>query len=986
VITRLSPLFGVILCSLLFLIGCSPSNKNSSAQSREILSIAKLQAVNLNDPVRPVPNGQPIVFGAAKNEWASFALQISDLPAPAPGTSYSLRIQSPQLQSNKGSISEKSFTAAQILPMPVDVNRAGYVRQTGLSVSDHPLPRALLPAKLEDGKLDLSTLRDPAKPFDPSAHAANSTEPLLLWIDLHVPSQTTPGEYTATVELIASTQSRPLASVPLKITINDFELPDERHLQMISKLDWEDLKRLYPEQFETVAPRLLSRKDERCAATVKVLDAIQKLAQSHRTQVIIPRLQPVVKWQLGKTRIDWDDLDTVIEPWLSGQSFPDKVPLAFWPLPAVDYLDQVERPSQLDYWSQAAAHFDQKNWLSKSPVWMGSLANTRPSSTEALELSAKAAEVLNIHPKLRVTLPLEDDQVQLSSSRNENFIQPKAADRLLTASPSIVFAAPIKNWPENVNRPQHWLRTDLAGLVPYVGAGGDERDVRVWSYYAFWRDASLVLWGSPLPRVDSPQQPADPNDLIWFYPGQWFGVDEPVPSIQLKWLRRAQQDYEYLLLTKQRGDAANAALIARLICKPVEIAAGQNPDPTYPLMCGTSDHEAWNEALRLLASRILLRRPGLPLDNAKRDALDFQILRWCGPQEQPVLMNRTVQWQIDRAPSPSGVNSPSQWLTLRVGVDIYNASDLRYDQNLLQWTAMPKGWEVKPQPTVIPALPTYRVQRCAMDSRFNLTAVDADDHRPAELTFTNGFNRSETKMKLVLPVAASDRLPPGVLKIDGHLDDWNEADAIQAGPMVKMFNRPALHKQELQYAQNNAQVFTGWADENFYVSFKLDGMSTSAINQSRNFVDYQFRRAWGEDLAEILIQPLFADNTLGPILHVVCKPTGHWVERKQDPKQYQDPWQPYEGAGIRYFAKMDAGTWKGEVAIPWKAIMEQNKGIPPFLRFNFVQHTHATGESSSWSGPVDFGRDDNMMGILYLREPNDPGMAGPTKTNRPAIP
>jgi hypothetical protein len=263
--------------------------------------------------------------------------------------------------------------------------------------------------------------------------------------------------------------------------------------------------------------------------------------------------------------------------------------------------------------------------------------------------------------------------------------------------------------------------------------------------------------------------------------------------------------------------------------------------------------------------------------------------------------------------------------------------------------------------------------------------VDARDSHPAEVTFTNGFDRRETKLKMVLPVRPSDRQRPG-LSIDGQLDDWTESDAVQAGPMVRMFNRPALQKHELQYATHPAAVFTGWHDDHFYVSFKLAGISTAGLNQSRNFVDYQFRRAWGEDLCEILIQPLLADNSLGPVLHIVCKPTGHWVERKLDARAarssiHADPWQPLEGAAIRYYAKMQpadvvdgTSTWRGEVAIPWKAITDNPKLIPPFLRFNFVQHVNATGESASWAGPLDFGRDDALMGLLYLREPSDPGM------------
>jgi hypothetical protein len=35
-----------------------------------------------------------------------------------------------------------------------------------------------------------------------------------------------------------------------------------------------------------------------------------------------------------------------------------------------------------------------------------------------------------------------------------------------------------------------------------------------------------------------------------------------------------------------------------------------------------------------------------------------------------------------------------------------------------------------------------------------------------------------------------------------------------------------------------------------------------------------------------------------------------------------------------------------------------------------------TGESSSWAGPVDFGRDDSFTGLLLLRETETPGMHG----------
>jgi hypothetical protein len=234
---------------------------------------------------------------------------------------------------------------------------------------------------------------------------------------------------------------------------------------------------------------------------------------------------------------------------------------------------------------------------------------------------------------------------------------------------------------------------------------------------------------------------------------------------------------------------------------------------------------------------------------------------------------------------------------------------------------------------------------------------------------------------MLLPVAASDRVDRR-LAIDGRLGDWTMADAIQDGPMIRMIDRPALQRQQLDFASDPAQVFTAWADENFYVAFKLTGITPNP-GFGQNFVTTQFRRAWGEDLCQLLIQPVYPDNTLGPVLHCVCKPNGvAWVERKQPPQPTSpdssaiqappdpaspDGYQPFEGSGIRYAATTDPSFWRGEVAIPWSALLDSQHGRPQLLRFNFVQHQTRTGESASWAGPIDYGKDQSLMGLIYLR-------------------
>ncbi len=955
-------------CVLLaMVVGCS---HNEGSAQRGAASGPLVRSVNLNDPVRPIPQEGAVTLTAAKNEWASFAIQLDRLPRPDTRRPHALRLGSLRLNGTGDAIPIEQFSAFQVIELPVDVNRAGYVRHTGLSVEHRNLPRALLPVVHEKGLINLRAFRSPLDPTNPQSRATNTPgEPVLLWIDLHIPPETKPGEYVARVELVEHRRNQPLSSVDVQVVVHDFVMPDERHLQMISRLEWEDLQRLFPPQFEAVRPQFVTRNDPQYAPTVRVLDQLVSLAQRNRTQVVIPRLQPVVKWTDVTPSVTWDDLDTVIAPWLNGDAFADRTPLGYWPLPAPDYLENYDLKSRLAYWTNAASHFAQNQWLSRAPIFLEKASDGRAGPFESIQLSAEAAQLLNVDDRLRVTLPLEKDQLAFAGDGEPNLLDPRSSARVLASAPGLVFNTPMQGWPDGAAPPAQWLRTDVPGLVPYMGAGGDERDVRLWSWLAFLRDATMVLWNSALPRTDNPRQPAEPGNLVWFYPGDWFGIDEPVPSIQLKWLRRAQQDYEYLWLSKQRGEWINALLMARLVTKQVEIQPNQSVDPTYAMMSGMTDPSAWAEAQRLLAQSMLLREPGQPADEQKRRELNLAMLHWAQSQERPVLMARSAQWFFD---SPDATQ-PGEWLSLRLGIDVYNGSDKTLDQNTLQWT-MPAPFEVSPGPTSIEPLATYRVQKLTMDARFDMSQPQPNKREPVELTFIDGFYRRATKLQVVLPVAPSERRRPG-LDIDGKLDDWELADALQTGPLVRMYNRPALQRGQLQPAATPSTIYSAWADENFYLAFQLGGIPSAEIKSARNFVNYQFRRAWDEDLAQVLLQPVYNDNSVGPVLHLVVKPTGgHWVERKGDMRTSVDPWQPVEGAGIHYATALD-GDWRGELRIPWKAITDQRKGRPRLLRFNFSQHKNTTGESASWAGPIDFGRDDAFMGLIYLRESDEPGMA-----------
>ncbi|HEX4054912.1 MAG TPA: hypothetical protein VHX86_11660 [Tepidisphaeraceae bacterium] len=956
-----------VLCAAFIILalagGCQPTKVTKSAH---IVPGTTIQAMDMNSPLEPQEIGGAVQLSAAKNEWISFAVRIGNLPQTNLKPALQLHVSPTMAMEN--------FSAYQVLPMPVATNRAGYVRQTGLAAGAKLLPRALLPMRCENGVVDLSTLRNPAHPFDPQSRADGDSKPAIVWIDIHVPSDAPTADYTITCGLGFPGQTPAPSGVQVSLHVFDFAIPQDRHLLMVSDINWDRLRQLYPDNFEAITPRLMNRDDHTYAAAIKTLDQLVSLAERNRTEVVAPRLQPTVKWPVTETpEVDWSDFDTIVSPWLSGDAFADKAPLGYWPLPGVDYLNNYDAASQREYWSNASTHFNRQDWLSRSAVFLPKRSPGRATALESIQLSMAARAILDTHPLVRVGIPLEDDQLQFASSDDPLALNPATVGRIISLAPGLVFDSPTQSWPTELRRPEHWLQSDAPGLDPYIGAGTNEQDVRLWAWLAYLRHADLIRWSDALPDQDDPTAAADPSKLTWFYPGSWFGVDEPVASIQLKWLRRAQQDYEYLLLAEQRGMRTDALLLARLITRQVELRPVQAPDPEYELLSGTVDQKTWDEAHALLARAILVCPPAASPDDpavkSRESDLNLDIVRWQEPKERPYVLPRTAEWFWD---DPSRSNG-DKWAFLRLGVDIYNAGDSRPDQNQLRWTRAGDAWQFKPEPQLIGALRTYWVQRFSMNARVNLDRITPDSRRPIEITFVDGYTRNAYVTQAALPVATSARRE-GNLRIDGNLDDWSGDDLIHDGQLTKMMDRPSIQHWRIEPSSQTSQIYTGWSDDDFYVAFRVNGVSPrQALHQ--NFVNYEFRRAWGEDLCEILVQPIYDDNSLGPLTYVVCKPNGVcMVKRRLDPRMNADPWREIDGTAVRYSADPRQGAWPGEVAIPWQLLLNGNSVKPRLLRFNFIQHMQSNGESASWAGPIDFDRDDSFMGLLYLQELSAPGL------------
>jgi hypothetical protein len=198
-----------------------------------------------------------------------------------------------------------------------------------------------------------------------------------------------------------------------------------------------------------------------------------------------------------------------------------------------------------------------------------------------------------------------------------------------------------------------------------------------------------------------------------------------------------------------------------------------------------------------------------------------------------------------------------------------------------------------------------------------------------------------------------------------------------------MLSRPAVQQQEIRFAPHKSAIYSSWTPAQFYLAFRLDGFEAGSAAGWSNFVDYQFGRAWGEDVCEVLMQPVYPDGSLGPLVQVTCKPYQVQVFRRLDPRLNAAPWQPLAGVDIRYQGTLRDTIWRGELAIPWDALNDPAHAgrKPAFLRFNFIEHRAGTGQSASWAGPIDHDREENFTGLLEIRRAESAGFA-----DRPSAP
>jgi hypothetical protein len=729
-----------------------------------------------------------------------------------------------------------------------------------------------------------------------------------------------------------------------------------------------------------------------------MLEAMVRAAQADRVQVTVPALGGVMKWPAGRPpEAWWREFDELVVPWLTGEAFEDGVGLRDWPVPRLADMERFAHEARREYWSEALSHLDELGLLDRTVVLVDEShiradpaalrRGTALSPAERLRLSQEAGRLALAYPHGAIAVPLESDQVRFTGPQDPSLYPPEHAARLMIRGDGLVTDHATRPWPAGLPQPRRYLELEGPASALAPGPGASEADVRLWGWLAFLRGATHLQPGTALPVARDEGEAGDPTQMVLFYPGEAFGSDGPVPSVQLKWLRRAQQDYEYLHAAAARQEETFARVIARALVRPVRVEEGGQVDPLLPLITGTPSPELWREGLELVAGKIAIAEarfvPGLPArfeaDHTNRTTA------WLSPRERPLPIVLGTRWDLTEAGGRGRI-------VLRLETAVYNPTDASPEGMSLSFLEMPGGeppaessWQ-DPGIAALDPIATYETARATVATS---TPVDALGYvfptyqqGPLRLQARNEYTGAAGATSVVAPaVIVDERTEPPV--VDGLLGEWLGNEAIIDGRMVLMHDRPALQAGQVQRTAGESQAFVAWTGEGLHVAFRLQdaGNGPGAMRTTRNFVETDYRRIWNEDVCELLIQPIWTVNgepADGPLLHVVCKPDGAFARRRVDRRTAAEPWQTFE-SGMRFAATVDEeGIWRGEVTLPWSALRsaltEEQLGAlgrdarPALLRFNLSQHDGETGRSASWAGPVDFGADDKFTGALVLRE------------------
>jgi hypothetical protein len=501
----------------------------------------------------PPGTGTTVKLRAARNEWVDFQVLLrSDEPVNG------IRVEAGDLQTSGGAVLRR--TDARLYRQHQLHLEVGTYRNERFTPDWYPDP--LIPFRNPLTGKKLEGARFLAVPFDLPANQTHG-----FWVDLYVPTNARPGDYRGVYRV--TTSGGGAREIPVSLTVWDFALPPTPTL--VTEFGSPRLRDYYRERAQAG-----NEPEPSDWATVEAQCA--QLLSEHRfnatppRELLVPKPQPDGSFQIPSRQVQ------------ALREFVDRyhVNALLTPHPSSAIKDPETQRDTLRAWlaafDRAAKELDRPNvlfytYLKDEPNTLedyryvqswGRAVREAKSVVKVLVVEQTWTEAGyggadsawgDLYGAVDIWCPL------FSLHRQESAAKRQALGETIWTYTALCQGPPTPWWhidfPLLNYRVPAWMawRDGMKGLL-------------YWGGMSYWRQSDDSWTQAPFYTGNGrPQQ--GQKDIVFngegslVYPAQAVGYDGIVPTIRLKALRDAIEDYEYLAILQRLGKAAEAQKVVR---------------------------------------------------------------------------------------------------------------------------------------------------------------------------------------------------------------------------------------------------------------------------------------------------------------------------------------------------------------------------------------------------------------------------------------
>lgn len=800
----------------------------------------------------------------------------------------------------------------------------------------------------------LTPLGAPGSP--PLGPAVGGGQRRAIWLDVHIPRDAVAGEYVAPLTVAAGPAGRVAATCEVRLRVYPFVLPDHRPIRILAGFDHRDLAgAMLRAGDRPFRPEWLDRRDPDVRDLLVIIRQLMRLAHEHRVDLFDSAVAPQLKRDLtGRVELDWTDYDAIVGPYLDGTAFDDRLPVAAWPMPIrPDWPDPanyggVDAPgfqaTVIDLARQSTEHFAELGHGEKLFTWPMRQAPRGPmyepmATWGRLIRSGDADATILSHLPLIPPAETGWDVPQNVGAATDMLAPPGPMLRPDQAGILAVEDNPLAGL-------YYWPTEPPYGPTLHPAGRGASLRAMPWLVRSF--DLAGIFVPDALQWSHQPPDGFTPTEGL-FYPGRFLGLDQVLPSVRLKRLRRGLQDQAYLWLLQQRSRATIAQTLADSMARYIGLAATGDHYLDPRLHGWVDDPDAWRLTHQLL---MLELQAALGDDPATQQELLSLRLNWRRLEEatRGVLIERLIGQAV---PDP---DQPDR-LVVTVRAELLNTLSREAQVRLTPQLPLAETTVVAGAEPITMAPGESRTIRLTIHTpaipagsggKYRLgLSLDVDGQLPRLVAAPVGLLLSR-------PVDA----PP---RIDGRLDDW----PLRAGNRAGEFG--LLGRRGLR-GQRPAQPTWAWVThdrDNLYVVIRCDRDPGEPLRaEPTNQIDYDQLLLSGQDLVELILDPGADAAGAADLYHLIVKANGVLVAERgvasDPPLGASEPW----ATTTRVAIGRTESFWMAELAIPLSQFGLE--GSARVWGINIARFDAAAHEPSSWAEPSRYYYHPGATGTLLL--------------------